>query len=349
MESSIPKHLQVKRQCPANVPDNHQPAFPAWSARFTPLTEQVVMAYFGVQSRTVIDVRALSPVTGYFVKQNGPNHWDIAHYTDTDGFETYIAIAYWSSPAAFQEWKTSSGFDTWWQSPDRADEDVGYFAEIVSPKISDFETLLSDKNSREGVAKLADDVSDEIIEHCYWGSARDRIASAQVSELKGQEVPPAYQQTGKRIKLEGRDNLCLIRSGQDWSCTENAERDKYLQQVEPVLHQGMDFLRDDGDSIGCLSCRYMQVIDEKGESKQQSFGLAHFTELEKLETWARTHPTHVAIFGGFMSYVQELEFNVALRLYHEIVVIPSQSQYFEYINCHPNTGLLKALSKESRQ
>ncbi|WP_455852891.1 phenylacetaldoxime dehydratase family protein [Pantoea endophytica] len=58
-------------------------------------------------------------------------------------------------------------------------------------------------------------------------------------------------------------------------------------------------------------------------------------------------PTHVAIFGGFMRYVQELNFNIALRLWHEIVVVPATAQHFEYINCHANTGLLRQIGGES--
>ncbi|NVL62774.1 phenylacetaldoxime dehydratase, partial [Pseudomonas syringae pv. actinidiae] len=48
------------------------------------------------------------------------------------------------------------------------------------------------------------------------------------------------------------------------------------------------------------------------------------------------------IFGGFMQYVQTLNFQVQLRLYHEIAVIPSEAQYFEYLNCHPGSGLLSS-------
>jgi aldoxime dehydratase len=85
----------------------------------------------------------------------------------------------------------------------------------------------------------------------------------------------------------------------------------------------------------------MQALDsDTGEPLEKSFGLAWFDDLSNLERWAKTHPTHVAIFGGFMQYVQTLNFQVQLRLYHEIAVIPSEAQYFEYLNCHPGSGLL---------
>ncbi len=45
-------------------------------------------------------------------------------------------------------------------------------------------------------------------------------------------------------------NACLIRSGQDITDTGDTERAFYLEQVEPVLQAGMEFLRDEGAVIG---------------------------------------------------------------------------------------------------
>ena len=30
-----------------------------------------------------------------------------------------------------------------------------------------------------------------------------------------------------------------------------------------------------------------------------------------------------------------------LRLYHEVTVAAAEEQFFEYFNCHPNTGMLR--------
>lgn len=45
-------------------------------------------------------------------------------------------------------------------------------------------------------------------------------------------------------------------------------------------------------------------------------------------------------YYGVLKYVKELDFKIDLRLYHEVAVVPASAQYFEYINCHPGTGLL---------
>jgi aldoxime dehydratase len=113
--------------------------------------------------------------------------------------------------------------------------------------------------------------------------------------------------------------------------------------MEPVFRAGMNFLRDDGDNVGCYSNRYMQHIDQAGRLLEKSFGYSYWRSLGAMEQWSESHPTHVAIFGTFMRIVQELNFQVQLRLYHEVSVLKPDQQEYEYVNCHVGTGLLNGL------
>lgn len=54
-----------------------------------------------------------------------------------------------------------------------------------------------------------------------------------------------------------KQNLTLIRSGQDWSSTTPSERTLYLTTLHPTLTKGMAYLRDHGDQVGCYSCRFI--------------------------------------------------------------------------------------------
>ena len=136
------------------------------------------------------------------------------------------------------------------------------------------------------------------------------------------------------------DNICLIRSGQDWSDTDGEERQMYLGDVEPVLRAGMDFLRDDGLAIGCYANRYMRVVDADGRDTDKSFGMSWWDDIASLERWAESHPTHVAIFGAAMKYLMKLGPAAKLKLYHEVSVAAADEQFFEYLNCHDGTGML---------
>jgi len=300
------------------------------------------MACFGVQAKQMLTLDALAPLRVFFSHTDGPLYWDPAISQDTAGFYNLVAIAYWADVESYQRWQQQSGFAAWWRDPQREDDNTGWLLEVVSPDSNRFETIFSALDQTEGIAHLAISMGDTILEHGYWGSARDRLPIAQQDPLLGCESRAAIEEGDtKRRQVSGTENLCLIRSGQDWTATLGQEREMYIDGVEPVLKAGMNFLRDQGNEVGCLSCRFMRLLDpQTGEMQEKTYGLAHFSSLANLEQWAKSHPTHVAIFGGFMRYVQALNFKVQLRLYHEIAVIPAQAQFFEYINCHQHTGLL---------
>ena len=172
---------------------------------------------------------------------------------------------------------------------------LGTFIEVLSPSVSDYETLFSSLGRPEGVAVLADSMSGEIMEHAYWGGMRDRIPLSQTSEMAPGGTPVLFA-TARGLRVKPHDNICLIRSGQDWSDTDAAERKMYLDDVEPVLREGMDFLRDDGRSIGCFANRYMTVLDRNGAPTEKSYGMSWWKSLAALERWAESHPTHVQYF-----------------------------------------------------
>jgi aldoxime dehydratase len=86
----------------------------------------------------------------------------------------------------------------------------------------------------------------------------------------------------------------------------------------------------------------MSVLDEHGRATDKSFGMSWWTSLAALERWAESHPTHLAIFGAAMTYLSTLGPAAKLRLYHEVTVARADEQFYEYLNCHPGTGLLHA-------
>src|SRR4051812_41802305 len=328
MESAIPLHLDTPRTRHKRVPDDYQPPYPSFVARYKPGVNRVVMAYFGLQYRGTASAAAtdaLADIAARFAAKGGPSHWDRAQYVDQAGYENVVSVAYWDDIARFDKWFAPAREA--WTGTQRGG--IGTFIEVLRPTAARHETLFSSLGRPEGVAAIAGGMSGEVQEHAYWGGMRDRIPLSQTDPM-----------------LPG-GNPELIRSGQDWSDTETSERKLYLDDVEPVLREGMDFLRDDGLGIGCYANRYMQVLAADGGVSEKSYGQSWWKSLAALERWAESHPTHVRIFGAAMKYLSTLGPSAKLRLYHEVTVAAADEQFFEYLNCHPKTGLLAAVETVS--
>jgi aldoxime dehydratase len=343
VESAIPEHLRTARTRHRRVPDDYAPPYPSFVARHKPKVERVVMAYFGLQTRDAPDAnaeRAMASLVSRFEAAGGPAHWDRARYVDEAGFINVVTVAYWDDRAKFDTWFAAARDG--WTGAQRAGGGFGTFIEVLCPSVEGYETLFSSLGRAEGVAVLADSMSGEVQEHAYWGGMRDRIPLSQTSEMAPAGAARVVRD-GARVRVIPQDNLCLIRSGQDWGDTEASERKMYLEDVEPVLREGMDFLRDEGRSIGCYANRYMTVVLPDGTPTEKSYGMSWWKSLAALERWAESHPTHVRIFGAAMKYLSTLGPAAKLRLYHEVTVTRADEALFEYVDCHPQTGMLNAV------
>lgn len=228
----------------------------------------------------------------------------------------------------------------WWDSDDRLGGKIGFFREVVSPRADQFETIYAFTDNFPGVDAIMDGVSGEIQEHGYWGSMRERVPLSQTDRMRatGRLAVQSDSARPGRVIVRSHDNVALIRSGQDWVDTQANERELYLTEIEPVLRKGMNFLRDSGQDIGCYSNRFVRYIDLNGNPIDKTYNIGYWRPTEHLERWAESHSTHLRIFVTFFRVVDDLD---KLRLYHEMSVFDAKAQYYEYINCHPSTGLLR--------
>lgn len=345
MESAIDQHLKCPRSLSRRVSDDYQPPFPMWVARAAEDLQQVVMGYFGVQYRDAADRPEALAVLGQIVAQfglaDGPAEHDLTDHEDAQGHHNLIAVGYWRHAETHHRWLALPQVADWWASDDRLAGRVGVFREIVAPRADQFETLYAFQDRFPGVGAIMDGVSGEIEEHGYWGSMRDRFAISQTDWMKASgelQVLSGNPAAGGRVIIRGHDNVALIRSGQDWAEADGEERSLYLDEIEPVLRQGMDFLRDNGPAVGCYSNRYVRYIDLNGNFLNKSYNIGHWRSLDLLERWAESHPTHLRIFVTFFRVVTGLS---KLRLYHEVSVFDGKDQFYEYVNCHPETGMMR--------
>jgi len=350
VESSIAPHLRTERTIPATKDETFVPPYPSFSARFPTSVVRVVMAYFGLQhsaeAAPAVRHRARAELDGLVAElqgSDGAGEVDRAGYMDEAGYETTLVIAYWTDLAVHDRWRRSR---TAWTDPSRRTAGLGFFTEILTPSVDRFETLFS--NDRvEGVAVLADHLSGEVREHGYWGGSRDRVPLAQTDGLESEAAPLTVD--GSVVGVRPQHNLCLIRSGQDWTDTRGGERAMYLDEVEPALRAGMDFLRDEGSAVGCYANRYAMVLDAAWHPVDKSFGMSWWHSMAELDAWAESHPTHVAIFRAAMKHLRAMAGTAQLRLYHEVTVAAAHQQEFAYLDCHPSTGMLHAASLDAAE
>lgn len=353
MESAIPLELMCPRIRARRIGDDFEPPYPAWTARSSTGGAATVMAYMGVQfsdeSGRGAALDALRQLDGLLDASSGCAYRDYATYRDEAGYDNLLAIAYWINEASHRAWTESAAVVAWWQQKLENPGKLGYFREVLSPTSDRFETLFSSPDQMEGVGlALGKRSAEDIQEHAYWGSMRDRLPCSQTDALENDgTLVRGAGPSGSVIRVNGHENLALIRSGQDWTDTKGKERELYLDGIEPIFREGMDFLRDEGTTIGCYANRYLTCIDLDGTPMEKSFGMSFWRSLGDMEAWAEHHPTHLRIFGTFMQTVQELEFQLDLRLYHEVSVMRADQQFYEYINCHDRTGVLNGLQQRA--
>lgn len=327
---------------PRGMPANWTPPDPAWAASFDAQAIPVVMAYFGTQLAEGDSAPRPHRICEFFAGEHAPSNIESASYLDRLGRRTLVSVAYWTDPARFERW--NAGFDRWWSEPARLREGVGYFREVLTVPPERFETIFSN-DYFIGVAKVGGPQVGPIREHGYWGSMRDRLAISSDDDLVsayGEAMPQAgaRETLGRRLRVTVPLNLAVIRSGQDWSECTAAQLAFYNESIAPTLRDAMDSLRDNPRETGCCEMRFAQHIDAAGAPITKTFGLGYFLSLAHLERWAATHPKHLAILGRFMKMAREYRSELRLKLWHEVSVLPAADQTFEYLNCHPETGLL---------
>jgi aldoxime dehydratase len=323
----------------SGMPENWVPPYPAWSAN--PRSERTTIAYLAAQHHARSAALAgLSTIRTFLEQGECPYHVDYAVSAMKDGTTDAFAVAYFNGPQHFHAWARQSGFEDWWRSDERLTEECGYWQERLTLPSERLETLHSSAVP-DGCAHAVA-LQGPVREHAYWGGMRDRISLSRSDTLESPKrdlLARVDVERAKRVLVEVPLNLCIIRSGQDLSDAAAEEQAVYLDVVRPNLVSGMEFLAEQGLDIGCAASRYAVEITPDGTELPRTFGNCLFLSMKHLEDWSKSHPTHLAIFASFFKLLKMRDYQLGLRLWHEVVVLPAEGQHFEYLNCHPRTGL----------
>lgn len=326
-----------------SMPEGFEPPVPAWAADWTDGVERLTSAFFGVQGEETPQWREWVREALFARDEDAPQLVEKAVFDDAAKVTNHVYLAYWRN-GRYPKWWRREDVSGWWADDRRLGEGAGYWREVSVVAPDRIETLHSSPNPH-GIARLASELEGPVVEHAYPGAARDRIPVSGTQSLAGLPAVDAgldgrRSASGARVSVVPPSNMCIIRSGQDWSHCDADERDFYLEEVEPSLREGMDYLRDNPAESRCLSMRLMRRTDDDNAPLDETFGLGYGLDIHAFEDWARSHPTHLKIFGQFMGHAGRFGDDMRLRLWHEVSVVADDGTDFEYLGCHPQTGLL---------
>ncbi|WP_321389817.1 phenylacetaldoxime dehydratase family protein [Emcibacter sp.] len=347
---------------PKNMPADWEPPYPSWSPKLGDNADSLSVCYYGFQSRepgAQDIVHRVEMFHSQFLLSLGiecaPDHTDFGVFTDQHGFENRVIVCYWRRPDKHREWERYSIFHLWLLEDARLGEGCGYWVESHEIRLKNFETLFSSETEAGAVEAWPDlDFGETVREHAYWGGMRDRIPASGSDNFEAQpdnyirKAPVPGQFVPGRVEGCLPKNICMIRSGQNWSDCQSREEIFYLEKVHPVLEEGMAYLAANSLETGCLSCRLITETSSRGVRLKKSFGHALFSSMIELETWAKKHPTHMAIFQTFHEMVREFNFELDLKLWHEVAILGGKDSKAFYINCHNRTGVLPLLTGQDR-
>lgn len=342
------------RRFPMQKPEGHNPVIQRYSSRVDPDVTQVRVLVFGQQTKSS-DARHREDfrvtLTEIFESAGTPLHHDLATFTDPESHTNTFAVCYWQDEAAYENWKHH--FDIWWAGKDPKTLDRGYWAESFSVPVEYRETIAFKEYVR-GLSACPMSRMEPMDESGYWGAARDRFNASANDRLSPEpgtrlEFNDNRDTIGKRITIvDVPDQLCVIRSGVTWKDCGEEQLHSYRTNLEPKLDAGMDYLRENPEETGCCSLRQVECLDEAGEPAREAYSLGLFLSFRHLEEWAHDHPTHLAIYTRALAERKKYQEDLELRTYHEIYVL-NENTSFDYLNCHPKTGLLPYFSIESTE
>lgn len=333
------------RRVPPRRPAGHEPRAARWSHAFSEPVGIVTCDYLAVQtgSEDHDAVRRLHELAGGD-GPHAPEAWEMLRFVDDAGLVNTIHLAYWTDPTAHARWLDDSPLARWYADLDASAIDFGAWHEVIAEPADRLETVCSDEHLELGIARSPRVGRIRVTVNGYFGAARDRMPLSAIDELEAEDAAPLPRReiasAGRRLRAEIGHNASVIRSGQYWRQAEGEQLDDYENELQPKLMAGMRHLAQHADDEGTLSLRVMTSIDPvTGEPGRETSVLGHFHSLGHLERWAEGHATHHAIYGHAIEQSRRYGAERTVVTWHEVFAVSARG-FFEYVNCHPGTGIL---------
>jgi len=333
------------RTIPVRKKADHVPAVQRWSALWP--AESVTVGTFGVQARSaelIASSEFMRWVEQALCLPGGPTTVDHARLTDTEGYTHHVVTAYFLN-GEHDAWAARPEVESFWSAEERKRDEVGVYRETMTVPTDRIETIywpdFPGGAMRDGSVKIYP------TPYCgYYGAMRDRLYCAATDPISAtaSAEPKARDGFGDKWRVSLPANVAIIRSSHTWSAMDAEQLADYEAKLAPPLARGMAYLET--RPPGCLSLRNATTATPDGAPVPEMHATGVFIDLKAMEDWAETHRSHAAIFSAAVARYKSYGPRNQLRTWHEVFVLP-EGTVWEYINCHPGTGVLGYFEAES--
>jgi hypothetical protein len=351
--------MDSTRKYPLKKPEGHQPPVPRWRLVGGPEVTHVHVIYVGVQQHVDSEastqarneaLQAILTWSGNGRDEEAPNIEVFDLIDGNDAQPARIWACYWSNEDNYKSSLERLALANIHSNlPANGRSDIGLWYEAFSLPISRLETNYSGLDYLPGFARLPGTTTEAHTLTAYWGAARDRIpdSSHDLFIASPAKSPAEVVSTGGVLKGTNNDNVVHIRTGQFWQNCNEEESYAYEHKLEPTLEAGLHYLWENPSTTGAMGLRYLRNtgLGEEGNRKETCV-TGFFTSLDKLENWAKSYKSHLAIYNGAMRHAKLFGPDRKFRTWHEVVVLKKGEAKLEYVNCIGNTGLISYLEME---
>ncbi|RLM00341.1 hypothetical protein CFD26_108317 [Aspergillus turcosus] len=345
-------------------------------AQFPAHMDSVFTAYIGVQqhkaqtdvgSQTEGVLAAVESIRRWMVEDPSSAPASIEQFQVLDGDDVHdstVWVCYWDDASKYEDSiRRLSLVDIHQQLNPPHRQSVGIWCERFTSHLSRVETNYSGLDYLPGLARLPGVSTVEHTLTAYWGAARDRIPASATDQFAAKEEPgktpcaapettPQRETRNYHVVGTNPDNLVHIRSGQFWANCAEDEAKAYEETLEPTLRAGLAYLWDNPQKSGAMGLQYLYnrpptapAGEEICETKE-SYVAGFFRNLADLEHWAKSHPSHLAIYTGAIKHAKKFGDQRKFRTWHEVSVLKHGEAHFEYVNCIGRTGVMRGMSLE---
>ncbi|EAW11768.1 phenylacetaldoxime dehydratase family protein [Aspergillus clavatus NRRL 1] len=352
--------MSCGRVYPLRQPKGYKPPVPRWLVQFPSGLERVYTAYIGVQDREscangqpihnkayqdAVEAIQTWITADPSIAASSVEQFEVLDGDDTPG--STVWACYWDDAAKYEASLQRLNLVAPFEQLDSTNrQSIGLWCERFTTRLSRLETNYSGSDYLPGLARLP---GVSCLEHTlatYWGSARDRIPDSATELFEREEVDDhALKARSSPVSLKhyvvgtNPENIVHIRSGQFWANCNDDETKAYKETLEPALRAGLKYLWEHPVQTGASGLRYLanrpgpaQSANTAQDSRETCVA-GFFRTLSDLENWAKSHPSHLAIYTGAVRHAKKFGEQSWFRAWHEIAILKRGEAQFEYVNC----------------